>query len=259
MKDKKAFTRKIGNFLAGKGFYVVLFICTAIIGISAWILLSTGNKMGPADIGSIASTEPDSQDVMVSSNGVIPGLPVEDVLDIKPVVSPKPSAAATPSAVPKESNPDKKASAEDEENSAPVMAKDPSFVWPIAGDIAVVYSVDELIYNKTMSDWRTHEGIDVKGLLGTKVVSAADGTVTDLIDDDLLGTTVIIDHGNGLKSIYANLAKTPVVKKGDKVAMGAVIGAVGDTALGETCEVSHLHYAMTKDGAPVDPFKYLPK
>jgi len=259
VKDKKAFSRRIGDFLAGKGFYVVLLICTAIIGISAWILLSTGNKMGTTDAGSIASSAPDSQDVMVSSNDDILNLPIENVIDIKPEVSPNPSGTAMPSAAPNQSNPGMKASAEDEEKSAPVMSKELSFVWPITGEIAVVYSVDELIYNKTMSDWRIHDGIDIKGLLGTKIVSAADGTVTDLIDDDLLGTTVIIDHGNGLKSIYANLAKTPVVKKDDKVAMGAVIGAVGDTALGETCEVSHLHFAMTKDDAPVDPCKYLPK
>jgi murein DD-endopeptidase MepM/ murein hydrolase activator NlpD len=110
-----------------------------------------------------------------------------------------------------------------------------------------------------MADWRTHDGIDIKGLLGTKVMAAADGTVTDVFNDDLIGTTVIIDHGNGLKSIYANLAKTPPIKTGDKVAMGAVIGSVGDTALGETSEVSHIHFAITKNNEPVDPFNYLPK
>jgi murein DD-endopeptidase MepM/ murein hydrolase activator NlpD len=259
VKDKKAFTRKIGDFLAGKGFYVVLFICTAVIGVSAWILLSTGSKMGVTETGSIASAAPDSQDVMVTQDYNISDVPIEDVLDSKPAVSPKPSEAGSASAAPTDSKKDNKAASGEEDKSAPVMAKELSFVWPIPGDIAAVYSVDELVYNKTMSDWRTHDGIDIKGLLGTKVVAAADGTVTDIINDDLLGTTVIIDHGNGLKSIYANLAKTPVVKKDDKVAMGAVIGAVGDTALGETCEVSHLHFAMIKDDAPVDPCKYLPK
>jgi murein DD-endopeptidase MepM/ murein hydrolase activator NlpD len=110
-----------------------------------------------------------------------------------------------------------------------------------------------------MSDWRTHDGIDIAGTIGAKVMAAADGTVVDVITDDMLGTTVIIDHGKGLKSIYSNLAKTPVVKKGDKVAMGSVIGAVGDTALGESAEATHLHFAMTKNDAPVDPSKYLPK
>lgn len=258
MKDKKAFTRKIGDFLAGKGFYVVLFICTAIIGVSAWILLSTGGNMGATETGSIASAAPDNQEAMVSSDYNVGDIPIAEVLDTKPEVPLKPSDAGVPSAAPTESKSDKNSASGGEDNSAPVMAKELSFVWPIVGDIGVVYSVDELIYNKTMSDWRTHDGLDIKGLLGTKVVAAADGTVTDIMNDDLLGTTVVIDHGNGLKSIYANLAKTPVVKKDDKVAMGAVIGAVGDTALGETCEVSHLHFAMTKEDAPADPCRYLP-
>jgi hypothetical protein len=43
VKEKKSFTRRIGDFIAGKGFYVVLLVCTAVIGISAWILLSAGN------------------------------------------------------------------------------------------------------------------------------------------------------------------------------------------------------------------------
>ena len=110
-----------------------------------------------------------------------------------------------------------------------------------------------------MGDWRTHDGIDIAGMIGAKVVAAADGTVTDVRNDDLLGTTVVIDHGDGLVSVYANLAKVPVVKTGDKVAMGAVIGAIGDTAIGETNETTHLHFAMTKDNLPVDPIKYLPK
>ncbi len=254
MKDKKAFTRKIGDFLAGKGFYVVLFICTAIIGISAWILLSTGNKMGTADTGSIASASQNSQEVI----GNVADIPIADAMEKKPVVSPKPSDAGTASAAPTAGKGDSNAASGTEGKSAPAMAKQLTFVWPIVGDIAVMYSVDELIYNKTMSDWRTHDGIDISGLIGTKVLAAADGTVTNVYSDDLIGTTVVIDHGNGLKSIYANLAKTPVVKTGDKVAMGAVIGAVGNTALGETSEVAHLHFAMTKDNSPVDPAKYLP-
>ncbi len=258
MKDRKTFLRKIGNFLAGKDFYVVLAICTVVIGVSAWILLSTGSKMGMPDTGGI-DAEPDRQEVMVSPNYDAPDIPIAEVLENQPAVSPEPTETAKPSTAPIENKPGKNAASEAEDQSAPVMAKDLSYVWPIVGDIAVVYSVDELIYNKTMSDWRTHNGIDISGLIGTKVLAVADGTVTDIVKDDLLGTTVTIDHGNGLKSIYANLAKTPVVNKDDKVAMGSVIGAVGDTALGETSEVSHLHFAMTLDDELVDPCKYLPK
>ncbi len=258
VKDKKAFTRKIGDFLAGKGFYVVLIVCTAVIGISAWILLSTGNNLGTKDADSIVSTSQSDQEVMVSSDYNVSDIPIVDVLE-KPATSAKPSDAGNTSAEPSANKAENKASTEDEGKSEPAMAKQQTFVWPIVGDIEVVYSVDELIYSKTMADWRTHDGIDIEGIIGTKVVAVTDGTVIDVVSDDMIGTAIIIDHGNGLKSIYANLAKTPVVKKGDKVAMGAVIGAVGDTALAETSEVAHLHFAMTKDNDPVDPSKFLPK
>lgn len=259
MKDKKAFTRRIGDFLAGKGFYVVLFICTAVIGVSAWILLSTGSKIDTSDTESIISAPLNGQDVMVTSNYNVSDVPIADLIGKQPEVSAKPTDTGKASAAPTQDKTDNKPAAEGEGDSAPAMAKQLTYMWPAIGDIINVYSVEELIYSQTMADWRTHDGIDIKSLIGTKVMAAADGTVSDIVNDDLFGTTIIIDHGNGLKSVYANLAPSVVVEKGDKVAMGAVIGAVGDTALGETCEVAHLHFGMTKDDAPVDPIKYLPK
>lgn len=261
MKDKKGLARKIGDFLAGKGFYVVLFICTAVIGVSAWILLSTGTTTDELDTGNFPSSAEGDQEVMASPNGNIADAWVSEAIDGKAPVTPsaaKPSDNAVTSAAPTKDADSNKAASEDDGASEEAMAKPLDFVWPIIGDIAVVYSVDELVYNKTMSDWRTHDGIDIAGTLGTKIMAAADGTVVELREDDLLGTTVVIDHGNGLKSIYSNLAKTPVVKTGDNVAMGSVLGAIGDTALGETNDVSHLHFAMTLNDLPVDPSKYLP-
>ncbi len=267
MKEKKTFMRKIGDFIAGKGFYVVLLICTAVIGISAWILLSAGNLKQAPDAGDIASISQEDNEAAVSAGSDIAGalatgdaeakaeMPEETV---KPSPSPSAVASTEPTAEPKDEAPQKDTSSNTEDTEE-VMAKELVFVWPIMGEIAVMYSVDELIYNETMGDWRTHEGIDIAGMLGVKVMAAADGTVVGVYEDDMLGTTVVIDHGNGLKSIYANLAKIPVVETGDQVAMGAVIGAIGYTAIGEASVVSHLHFAMTQDDSPVDPSKYLPK
>lgn len=260
MKDKKSFTNKIGDFLAGKGFYVVLFICTAVIGVSAWILLSAGR--GNPDESAMNGGN-DSQEVMVSAEGDIADALVTDAVEGKTTVTPAaPSPTTTGKTTPAPTataKPEKQASAEDNDNAEAAMAKDPVFVWPLNGDIEVSYAVDELLYSKTMADWRIHDGIDIKGELGEKVMAAADGTVTEVRNDDLLGTVVVIDHGKGLSSIYANLTASPVVKVGDKVAMGAVIGGVGNTAIGEANEVTHLHFAMTKDGNPVSPISYLPK
>ena len=69
----------------------------------------------------------------------------------------------------------------------------------------------------------------------------------------LLGTFVIHSH-----SVYANLADTPTVVKGDSVMQGETIGAVGVTAAGETKENPHLLFKMTLDGQSVDPKEYLP-
>ena len=109
-----------------------------------------------------------------------------------------------------------------------------------------------------MADWRVHNGIDLAAEAGSRVIAASSGTVEEVRNDDLYGTTVVIDHGNGLKSIYSNLAGTPAVAKGDTVSAGSVIGSVGDTAEAEIGEVAHLHFEMTKDGAEVDPADYLP-
>ncbi len=77
--------------------------------------------------------------------------------------------------------------------------------------------------------------------------------------DPLYGTTVEIDHENGVHSIYANLAADPPVWEGQTVTMGQVIGSVGGTAIAETNEVPHLHLAMTHDGCSADPSDYLPE
>jgi murein DD-endopeptidase MepM/ murein hydrolase activator NlpD len=267
VKDKKSFARRIGDFLAGKGFYVVLFVCTAVIGVSAWILLSAGNLKDTLQAEDAAGVSQQADEAMAApDSGIADAIASNDAEaraevpeeTAQPSPSPSASPSAQPSATPKDDG-GKKDTAANSEESEEAMSKQLVFVWPIMGDIAVMYSVDELIYNETMADWRTHDGIDIAGMLGAKVMAAADGTVVDIYEDDLLGTTVVIDHGKGLQSIYANLAKVPVVEVGDKVAMGAVIGAVGYTALGESGEVSHLHFAMTQDGSPVDPSGYLPQ
>ena len=117
--------------------------------------------------------------------------------------------------------------------------------------------MDALLYDTTMGDWRTHDGLDVTADLGEHVVASASGTVTDIYDDALYGTTVVISHGGGYETVYSNLAALPTVEIGDSVEAGETIGAVGTTAICEAGEVFHLHFAMRLDGASVNPSDYL--
>ena len=69
----------------------------------------------------------------------------------------------------------------------------------------------------------------------------------------------VLNAINGADEVYANLAATPTVKVGDAVSTGTIIGSVGGTAALESGLASHIHYALLKEGYPVDPADYLPQ
>lgn len=138
-----------------------------------------------------------------------------------------------------------------EENTAPV------WLWPVSGSIERGHSMDRLTYDVTLRDWRTHSGIDIDAPEGSTVTATRGGTVESIVNDDLYGTVVTIDHGDGTKAVYANLAAEPPVNVSDAVEPGYIIGAVGTSALAEVAQQSHLHFAVTVNGASVDPLEYL--
>lgn len=100
--------------------------------------------------------------------------------------------------------------------------------------------------------------MDIAASAGTTVMAPAGGTVSDLYTDDLMGTTVVILHADGVMSTCSNLAAVPTVEIGDTVRTGDVIGSVGTSAIAESEEAAHLHLSMTRNGVSVDPLEYLP-
>ncbi len=256
MNEDKTFAKKLESFLSGKGFYIVLFICVAVIGVSAWALLFNGT-VDSENEGSALSGEPEKNavDVMAPQSGTVTEKPAAKEPEDAEKTFGKDAAEETPS--PAEDAPP--AETADSTDAGDDGGRETVFIWPLSGEIDVAYSMDKLIYDRTMADWRTHNGVDIASEVGTRVLAAADGTVEEVYDDDLLGTTVVIDHGSGITSRYSNLASIPTVEEGDTVTMGSVIGAVGDTAIAETVGVPHLHFAMTCGGEPADPAEFLPK
>lgn len=119
------------------------------------------------------------------------------------------------------------------------------------------FSVEVLSYDETMGDWRTHDGMDIAASLGTRVQATAKGVVSAVYNDDLMGVTVVVDHGNELFSVYSNLADNPAVSVGDAVASDTVLGEIGDTAAAESGKEPHLHFAMYQGNDAVDPETYL--
>ena len=90
-------------------------------------------------------------------------------------------------------------------------------------------------------------------------ISASSGTVLSVKNDDMMGTTVVIDHGDGYQTTYANLQAKPTVEAGEAVSAGQIIGAVGTTAAAESAQGPHLHFSVALNGDIVDPNEYLEK
>lgn len=239
---KRTMQDRVSDFMAGKGFYIVLLLCVTALGVSGYYLFS-GFQEEPA--------KPVSGSVTV----VVTPTPAP-----VPTVAPMPPTTATPKPVPTaQPIPEATAQVLTTPASEPTTATASVFTWPVKGEVLRTWSVETLSYDKTMGDWRTHEGVDIAASLGTQVVAPAGGTVSDLYTDDLMGTTVVILHANGVMSKCSNLAAVPTVEIGDPVRTGDIIGSVGATAIAECEEASHLHLEMTKDGERVDPLWYLPE
>ncbi len=130
-------------------------------------------------------------------------------------------------------------------------------VRPVEGAVVTAYSMDKLLYNETMRDWRTHDGIDIAADAGSAVVAAKAGTVESVTADPIMGTTVTIRHEGPWESVYASLTDAPEVEAGDDVAAGQVIGYVGQSAASESALGPHLHFAALNGGAPSDPEAFL--
>ncbi len=101
---------------------------------------------------------------------------------------------------------------------------------------------------------RQHNGVDFTSDYGTPIHATASGKVASADWLGGYGQTVEIDHGNGLKTLYAH-CETLKVKKGQSVRKGQVIATVGTTGLSSG---PHCHYEVHKGGKPVDPLAYLP-
>jgi len=120
--------------------------------------------------------------------------------------------------------------------------------WPVNPHVA---SVSSSFGSRRGGSW--HRGIDLSAPRGTQVRATAGGTVVVAEREGAYGRTVVIDHGNGYRTRFAHLKKI-AVHDGERVKAGEIIGRVGKSG---NASGFHLHYEITRDGTPVDPWPFM--
>ena len=157
----------------------------------------------------------------------------------------------------KESDPPTEDVAPNEEveasSTAPVV-----FVYPVKDyTMGNTFTDSEMVYNSTLNEYTTHQGIDFIVKDGAEVMACYTGVVEAVSYDSLTGTSVVIDHGNGLKTSYGSLNSNVSVAVGDKVETGQVIGYASNSAGGESGLGAHVHLEASENGNTINPMKYL--
>lgn len=250
LKDAK----KTSGNKAGKWFYALVFISIITVGTTGHIIRTQNDAITEMaeNVGEdipplppvVTKSEP-IQEETVSGEASKPVMVPESLWESDDVLPVSESAAEVES--------------EDKAKEEPVVSEVvpvTQLTLPVSGDIIKGHSDTELVYSKTMEDWRIHKGVDIRVPIGTTVIAAYPGTVTESGTDPAYGVTVMLDHGNGVMTRYSNLASTDMVKVGAFIDGGTAIGVVGDTAEFEIAEEAHLHFEVIKDGRSVNPEEY---
>ena len=223
---------KVRAMFGGKGVYIALVLCVTVVGVLGWFAIFGGEE--PAENVVNPEQVVDRQPV---DNQPVEKLPVEEKepdSEEEPVINPEPV-----------------------EEVLEVEELLPQVISPLDGTTVTVFSMTELMYDETMGDWRTHNGLDIQAAEGDAVKTAADGTVVEVVDDELMGTTVVIEHAGGYTTHYSSLQEAPPVEEGQEVFAGDIIGYVGTTAAAESAMGSHLHFSVACDGKVIDPAEYV--
>ncbi|MBM4311311.1 MAG: M23 family metallopeptidase [Deltaproteobacteria bacterium] len=126
----------------------------------------------------------------------------------------------------------------------------------------IVPVMDDDIYLTSGFGWRKspftglrqfHSGVDIAGRKGAPIVATADGVVSSVGYDRLLGNYVWINHDGRFETGYAHLTKA-TVEKGEKVQRGQVIGLMGTTGMSTGY---HLHYEVVDNGKKINPYHFI--
>ena len=136
------------------------------------------------------------------------------------------------------------------------FSEEDGLVWPIVGDVLINYSMDKTIYFPTLEQYKYNPAIVISATQGENIAAAADGRVTSVGYDPVIGNTVVMDLGNGYELTYGQLDNI-IVSEGSYVSVGDTIGTVASPTKYYSLEGTNVYFMLTKDDQPVNPMSKL--
>lgn len=251
------------KFLRDKAFALVLTACLlAAAAAGVWAVRTVRNelKQNLDAVRSPSSTAPGIDEGINTSPGVAgeeeaewqqQNAPAANSVANVPKADSSSGGAASSSGARSGSGSVREPSALQTESLPASSSAAPASTQPVSGRVLNSYSGDELVYSKTLGDWRTHNGIDISAATGTAVTAASDGIVTGVHSDPMWGNVVEVTSGEVVMT-YAGLGDDIAVSVDQQVTAGETLGSVGQIP----CELSlepHLHFDVQVNGDYVDP------
>jgi len=251
---------QIKKFLHGKGFALLLtasLLAAAAAGV--WAVRALRAELqksldGLNAPGTTQQTTPETEPDWDAQEDTTWQQPVTDVANSKADV-PQQERSGASSGAQSGSGSLREPSALQGASSPASSSAAPASTQPVSGRVLNGYSGDELVYNKTLGDWRTHNGIDYACAKDAAVQSPTAGTVVLAGSDGSWGPTVAIKDSAGRVWRLCGVA-SPAVKEGETVSAGQTLGKVGSVSC-ECAEESHIHLEVKQDDSYLDPAKLM--
>jgi murein DD-endopeptidase MepM/ murein hydrolase activator NlpD len=123
-------------------------------------------------------------------------------------------------------------------------------IWPTEGKISSLFGMRKHPISKTN---KFHQGVDISNLKSTDIIATANGTIEFSGNKSGYGKSVIVNHGNGFKTLYAHASEL-IVSKGAAIKKGTLIARMGSTGKSTG---PHLHYEIRLNNEVIDPMMFV--
>ncbi len=233
-RKKKGF---ISALAGDKGFYSVLTVSILMVCLAAYLALSYGGTQQHQQI-----EKPSEGTKTINSDDIRPN-PFQEVTPTEDSKVSKPMEGIT--------------EAPTQPATEPATTEQTKVTFIIPVDMTLVGSVNVFagtspVFSETLNDWRLHQGMDFLTSGTQPVYASANGVVEDVYEDAMMGCSLLILHPDGSRSLYQSMS-TVSVNKNEAVTAGKIVGYTGKTADAEETMGEHLHFAVIRDGAFIDP------